>query len=69
MKKIGSILLGLVLLGTVLAVIIWIIYKIWAQFKLLDPAVSTALLTAAATVLVATITVVLGKYYERKKRH
>ena len=67
MKKIGSILLGLVLLGTVLAVIIWIIYKIWAQFKLLDPAVSTALLTAAATVLVATITVVLGKYYERKK--
>lgn len=67
MKKIGSLLFGLVLLVTIVAVILWMIYQIWMQFKLLDPTVSSALLTAATTVLVATITVVLGKYFERTK--
>ena len=67
MKKFGLILLGLFLTGIITAGIYWIIDHIWAQFKLLDPAVSAAILTAATTVLVATITVVLGKYYEQKK--
>ena len=54
-------------LGAILATLCWIFYEVWGQFKLLAPTVSVALLTGATTVLVATITVVLGKYYERKK--
>lgn len=67
MKKFLSLILGLALLGGLGWLIYWIAGSIWGQFKLLDPKVSVALLTAATTVFVATLTVVLGKYYERKK--
>ena len=67
MKKGLSILIPLACLAAILAVLSWVFYQIWEQFKLLDPAVSVALLTGATTVLVATLTVVLGKNYERKK--
>ena len=65
MKKGLSILIPLACLAAILAVLSWVFYQIWEQFKLLDPAVSVALLTGATTVLVATLTVVLGKNYER----
>jgi len=63
--------LSLIFSFAFLAVIAWSIYwlasQIWGQFKLLDPKVSVAILTASTTVIVATLTVVLGKYIERKK--
>ena len=67
MKKFISISFGFALLFAIGWGIYWLIVQIWCQFKILDPEISVALLTAATTVLVATLTVVLGKYYERKK--
>lgn len=67
MKKAASMIFALVLLASTGWGIYWVVVQIWGQFKLLDPNVSLALLTASTTVLVATLTVVLGKYYERKK--
>lgn len=66
MKKILYQILGLLLFGLVVIGAYWSVTLIWDQFKLLDPKLSIGLLTAATTVLVATLTIVLGKYYERK---
>ena len=67
MKKSASMVFALALLAGIGWGAYWIMVQIWGQFKLLDPKVSVAILTASTTVLVATLTVVLGKYYERKK--
>lgn len=45
----------------------WIIIEVWDQFKSLNKELSATIITAATTIMVATLTVVLGKYYERKK--
>lgn len=66
MKALSTVF-GLVLLVFIVWGGYWIASNIWLQFKLLDPKVSVAVLTAATTLLVATLTVTLGKYYERKK--
>jgi len=67
MKKFISLIFGLALIVGLGWSVYSVACSIWGQFKLLDPKVSVALLTAATTVIVATLTVVLGKYYERKK--
>ena len=67
MKKSASILIALACLGAIFAAIYWVLYQVWGQFKLLNPTISVALLTGATTVLVSTLTVVLGKYYERTR--
>ncbi|MBB1426205.1 hypothetical protein H5181_06960 [Shewanella sp. SG44-2] len=67
MKKTASMIFGFVLIAGIGFGIYWIVSQIWGQFKLLDPKVSVGLLTAATTVIVATSTIVLGKYIERKK--
>lgn len=67
MKKAASMIIGFALLAGIGWGVYWLVTQIWGQFKNLDPKVSVAILTAATTVLVATLTVVLGKFYERKK--
>lgn len=67
MKKIASLIFGCAVIGTIGWGVYWIVSQIWGQFRILDPKVSAGLLTAATTVIVATLTVVLGKYFERKK--
>ena len=67
MKKHISLFFGLFLLAVFGWAIYWVVGTIWGQFKQLDTKISVALLTAATTVIVSTLTVVLGKYYERKK--
>lgn len=67
MKKTAQSILGIFLLVVIAWGVYWLVSQIWNQFKILNPTVSVAILTAATTVLVATLTVVLGKYYERKK--
>jgi hypothetical protein len=69
MKKTAQIILGFALIIVIGWSIFWLLSVIVDKFKILDPKISVAILTAATTVMVATITVVLGKYYERKKRH
>jgi hypothetical protein len=67
MKKTAQIILGFALIIVIGWSIFWLLSVIVDKFKILDPKISVAILTAATTVMVATITVVLGKYYERKK--
>lgn len=67
MKKTVSLIFGFAFLTALVWCIYWLASQIWGQFKLLDPQVSIGILTAATTVIVATLTVVLGKYYERMK--
>jgi len=67
MKKYISLFFGLVFLVALGWSIYWVVGTIWGQFRQLDTKISVALLTAATTVIVSTLTVVLGKYYERKK--
>lgn len=70
MKRWHKILLNLLAFGFVIGsalVVYWVISGIWEKFSDLDEKVALAVLTAATTVIVATLTVVLGRYYERKK--
>lgn len=67
MKKIISFIIGLLLVTAVTYGIGWIIIQIWKGLKLLDTQVSISILTASATIIGATLTVVIGKYYERIK--
>lgn len=66
MKRWGHMLFGLIVIIVIFAATYWIVSKIWEQFMLLDSEVSATLLTAAATVMAATVAVTIGKYYERK---
>lgn len=67
MKKGISILVSLVCLLAVIVGISWLFYQVWGQFKLLEAPVAAALLTTSVTVLGATIAVVIGKSYDRRK--
>lgn len=67
MRKTLSFLLGLAMLIGIAWGGYWIVSQIWVQFKTLDSKVALAAITAFTTVTVSTLTVVLGKYYERKK--
>src|SRR6185295_17596297 len=67
LKKIFQIaILISVVIGAIWAVI-RVVTGAWALFKDVDPALSAAILTAATTVMVSTFTIVLGRYFERKK--
>lgn len=67
MRKILSFLFGLALLIGFVWGAYWLLSQIWGQFKSLDSKVALAAITAFTTVTISTLTVVLGKYYERKK--
>ncbi len=66
-----SALLGFVLLIAMLTAIFgaayWGISSAWTAFSALDKTVAVAIVTASATVTVSTITVVIGRYLERKR--
>lgn len=67
MKSIASIVFGFVILTAMGWGVYWLVIEIWSQIKLLDPEVSVGIFTAATTIIVATLTVVVGKQIERKK--
>lgn len=66
-KKILPFIIALLLIGAIGFSIYWLLSSMWNQFKSFDEKLAIALLTAATTILVSTITVMLGRYYERKK--
>ena len=66
-KEKSYLILGLALIGGSGYGGYKLIAKIWAQLLSLDKQLSVALLTAFTTVIVATLTVMLGRYLERKK--
>lgn len=69
--KAGRRLLQFAILGSVVAIVIWAVARsvagIWTLFENADPTLSAAILTAASTVIVSTLAIVLGRYFERKK--
>lgn len=67
MKKTFSFLLGVAILIGIAWGAYWLIAQLWGQLKTLDSKIALAAITAFTTVTVSTLTVVLGKYYERKK--
>jgi len=67
LKKNLTLIFSFAFLAVIAWSIYWVVSQIGGQFKLLDPKVSVAILTTSSTIIVATLTVVLGKYIERKK--
>ncbi len=45
----------------------WVFSSAWEKLSVLDPKLAIGILTASTTVVVAAITVSLGRYFERKK--
>ena len=66
-KKFLSVVLVLVFVCGVAYLLYWLVAKIWVQFQNFDENISVAILKGGTTVIVATLTVVLGRYYERKR--
>ena len=62
-----QIVLGLALVIILVGLAYGIITLIWAWFASLNSDLAVGLLTASTTVIVATITLVVGKYFERVK--
>lgn len=62
-----QLVLGLILLATIIALILWCLFALWTWFTSLNSSLAVGMLTASSTVIVATITVVLGRYLERVK--
>jgi len=60
-------LLGLSLLALFGYVIFVLVRFVWRELASLDSEVSVAVITGAATVLGATLTIVLGRYFERRR--
>lgn len=60
-------LLGLLILAGLVAVIAWGMYAFFQYLSAVPKELGAALIAAVATILVATITVMVGRYYERKK--
>lgn len=67
MKNVLSTTFALVIVCFFGWLVYWVVSQVWGQFKLIDPKLSVGILTASTTVIVATLSVVLGKYMERKK--
>lgn len=66
-KKILSICFGLSLLIGLVLLIAWSLKSFFALITSLPKEVAAALIAGAATVIVATMTVMIGRHYERKK--
>ncbi len=62
-----QIALGLFLLAVIGALAYWMVSSIWDWFSSLDSNLAVGLLTASSTIIVATLTLVVGKYFERAK--
>jgi len=70
MKRIAQIAITLLALAA-LAAATWAIWRglvlLWSSFAAIPKEIAVALIAAAATVFVSTLTVVLGRYFERKR--
>lgn len=62
-----SVLLGLALLGAIAVCFGFFLRWLWHQLTDINPDLAVGVLTASTTVIVATVTVMLGRYYERRR--
>ncbi len=59
--------LGFILLGLMVWGFIWLLSTAWRLLSSVDTNLAVGLVTAASTIVVATVTVTIGKYFERKR--
>ena len=59
--------LGFLLIFALLALVFWVLSWLWNWFSSLNSDLAVGMLTASSTVIVATITLVLGRFFERVK--
>lgn len=59
--------LGLVVLASLLALAAWAVRAFFAYVSSVPKELAAPLVAGAATILVATVTVMIGRYFERKK--
>jgi hypothetical protein len=62
-----QIAIGLFLIAIIILAIYWVATSIWSWFSALNSDLAVGLLTASSTVIVATLTLVIGRYFERGK--
>lgn len=66
LKKL-QVVLGLSFLCLIVFLIYYVTTPLWAWFSSLNSNLAVGLLTASITVIVTTVTLVVGKYFERVK--
>ncbi|MDO0946111.1 hypothetical protein [Chromohalobacter israelensis] len=59
--------LGFAILIAIFAGLYWLITSLWSWFSALNSDLAVGMLTASSTIIVATVTLVLGRYLERVK--
>lgn len=63
----ASVILALAVLGLLAWLILVSVRAVWEALVSVNASLAVALITAAATIMAATITVTLGRYFERKR--
>lgn len=59
--------LGFAVLIAIFAGLYWLLTSLWSWFSALNSDLAVGMLTASSTIIVATVTLVLGRYLERVK--
>lgn len=67
LKNLLAGLLGLAVLAGATAFVGWVLYSFFQYLSAVPKELGAALIAATSTVLVATVTVMVGRYYERRK--
>ncbi|MFZ5566273.1 MAG: hypothetical protein ACOY95_04670 [Pseudomonadota bacterium] len=67
LKTYALALVGLAFIFAFLALVGWVVYAFFQYISAVPKELGAALVAAVATVLVATLTVMVGRYYERKR--
>ena len=67
LKKLLAATFPFIILIIIIFIVVKVIFSLVQYIKALDSAVSVAILTGSTTILVSTLTIVIGKYYERKR--
>lgn len=67
LSKTFSIISALALVAGVVVLAVWIVQSLFAYVSAVPKELAAALVAGGVTILVATVTVMIGRYYERKK--
>lgn len=67
MRQRLSLILGVIILLGIGAGVYFLAIQVWEQFRVLKPEIAVGIVSACATIIVATSTVVLGSQLERNK--
>jgi hypothetical protein len=66
-QKTLLLLSGLLILSAIMALVVWVIRGFFFYLVSVPKEIAAPLITAAATIFVTTVTIMIGRYFERKK--